>query len=79
MKYVPIKVCWGCYAGELSGRGGLILGGERVGLGDGVVRKQENKTRLYVSIIGEFTIAYESIFDSNKLKSVYLRGKSAPI
>ena len=44
-----------------------------------VVRKQENKTRLYVSMIGESTTAYESIFDSSKLQSVNLRGKSAPI
>ena len=50
-----------------------------MGWGRGVIREQENKTRLYVSIIGESTTAYESIFDSNKLQSVYLRGKSAPI
>ena len=43
----------------------------------GVVRKQENQTRLYVSVIGESTT--ESIFDSNKMQSVYLRGNSAPI
>ena len=35
---------------------------------EGVVRKQENKTRLYESKIGESTTAYESIFDSNKLQ-----------
>ena len=34
---------------------------------EGVVRKQENKTRLCVSITGESTN-----FDSNKLPSVYL-------
>ena len=39
-----------------------------------VVRKQENKTRLYVSV--ESTTAYESIFDSDKLQSFDLRGKS---
>ena len=78
MKYVPIKVCWVWYAGEVSGRG-LVWGGERVGLGEGVVRKQENKTRLYERIIGESTTAHQSVFDSNKLQSVYLRGKSAPI
>ena len=78
MKYVPIKICWVWYAGEMSGGGGLVWGGERVGVGEGV-RNQENKTRLYVSIIGESTTAYESIFDSNKLQSVYVRGKSAPI
>ena len=43
-------------------------------MGGGGVRKQENKTRLYVSIIGESNTAYESFFDSNKLQSVYLRG-----
>ena len=48
-------------------------------MGEGVVRKQKNKTRLYVSVIGESTTAYESIFDSTKLQSVYLREKSAPI
>ena len=42
------------------------------GWGSGIVRKQENKTRSYVSIIGESSAAYESIFDSNKLQSVYL-------
>ena len=31
--------------------------------GWGVVRNQQNKTRLYVSIIGESTTAYESILD----------------
>ena len=67
MIYVPIIVCWVWYAGEVSGRGGLFWGDERVGW---VVRKQENKKRLYVSIIGESTTAYESIFDSNKLQSV---------
>ena len=67
------------YAGEVSGRGGLGWGGERVGWGKGVVRQQENKTRLYVSIIGESTTADESNFDSNKLQSVYLRGKPALI
>ena len=46
----------------MSERGGLVWGGERVGMGEGVVRKQENETRLYVSIIGESTSAYESIF-----------------
>ena len=30
------------------------------GAGGGVIRKQENKTRLYVSIIGESTTSYES-------------------
>ena len=59
MIYVPIIVCWVWYAGEVSGRGGLVWVDERVGW---VVRKQENKTRLYVSIIGESTTAYESIF-----------------
>ena len=39
---IPIKVCWVWYAGEASGRGGLVWGGERVGMGEGVVRKQEN-------------------------------------
>ena len=39
-------------------------------MGEGVVRKEENKTRLYVGIIGESTTVYESMFDS---------GKSAPI
>ena len=63
----------------MSGRRGLVWGGERVGLGEGVVRKQENKTRLYEIIICESTTAHQSIFDSNKLQSVYLRGKSAPI
>ena len=60
----------------------LVWEGEEVGLGwgrEGVKRKQENKTRLFVSIIDESTTAYESIFDSNELQSVYLRGKSAPI
>ena len=47
------------------------------GVGEGFVRKQENKTRLYANTIGESTTAYESIF--NKLQSVYVRGKSAPI
>ena len=49
-----------------------------MGEGGGVLRKQENKTRLYVSIIGESIAADESIFDSNKLQYVYLRGKSEP-
>ena len=44
-----------------------------------VVRKQENKTRFYVSIVGESKTGYESIFDSKKLQSVYQRGKSEPI
>ena len=55
------------------------LGWVESGDGGGVERKQENTTRLYVSIIGESTSAYESIFVSNKLQSVYRRGKSAPI
>ena len=37
----------------MSGRGDLVWGGERAGGGGGrVVRKQENKTGSYVSIIG---------------------------
>ena len=55
------------------------MGWGESGVGQGVVRKQENKTKLYVGIIGESTTAYESIFDSNKLQSVYVRGKSAPV
>ena len=43
--------------------------------GGGVVRKQENKTKLYISITGESTTAYESVFDSNKLQSVLPTGK----
>ena len=66
MKYVPIKVCW-------------VWFGERVVVGEGVFRKQENKTKLNISNIGEYMAANESIFDSNKLQSVYLRRKSAPI
>ena len=77
MKFVPIKVCWVWYTGEASGRGGSVWGGERVGVGE--ESKKILKTRLYVSITGESTTAYESIFDSNKLQSVYLRGKSAPV
>ena len=55
----------------MNGRGGLVWGGERVGMGEGVVRKQENKQDC---IMGESTTAYELMFDSNKLQSVYLRG-----
>ena len=79
MKFVPINVCWVWYAGKANGRGGFVWGLGESGVGEGVVRKQENKTRLYVSITGESTTAYESIFDSNKLQSVYLPGKSATI
>ena len=60
MKYVPRRVCWVWYADEVSGRGGLVQGGERVEVGEGG-RKKVNKTRLYVSVIGESTTAYESI------------------
>ena len=74
MKYVPIMVCWVWYAGEVSRRGGLAWGGERVR--GWVVRKQENKTKLYISITGESTTAYESMFDSNKLHSVLPTGKN---
>ena len=35
MKYVPRKVCWVWYAGEVSWRGCLVWGGERVGVGRG--------------------------------------------
>ena len=42
MKFVPIKVCWVWYAGEASGRGGLVWGGEREGVGEWLVRRQKN-------------------------------------
>ena len=74
MKFVPIKVCWVWYAGEASGRGGLVWGGESVRVGERIVRKQEN-TENKIARKHESTTAYESIFDSNKLESVYLRGK----
>ena len=57
----PDKICWVWYAVEVSGRGGLIWDDVRVAVGKGLVRKQENKTRLYVSITGESTTACESI------------------
>ena len=56
-----------------------MLGGERVGVMEGVVRKHENKTRLYISIIDEYITAYQSFFDSNKLMSVYNRVKYPPV
>ena len=43
----------------MNGRGGLVWGGERVGMGEGVVRKQENKQDC---IMGESTTAYELIY-----------------
>ena len=42
-------------------------------------QESKNKTILYVSIIGESTTSYESSFDSNRLQSVYLQGKSSPV
>ena len=61
-----LKVCWVWYAGEVSGRGGLVWSSERVGVGQGVERNQENKTRLYVSIIGDSTTANCSLFSHGK-------------
>ena len=60
----------------MSGRRGLVWDGETVAVGDGVVKSKKIKQDLRKH---KSTTAYESIFNSNKSQSVYLRGKSAPI
>ena len=48
-------------------------------MGGGVVRKQENKTRLHISIIGESITAYASFLIQTNCSLFYLRGKSTLI